>query len=168
MSDSEQTKWMQRALELAEHGANAGEVPVGAVVVLDGEILGEGWNQVISAADPSAHAEMVALRAAAKTLDNYRLPGCELYVTLEPCTMCTGTLIHARIARLIFGASEPRAGVVSSNGQLLDAPYLNHRVEWQGGVCAEQSAKLLQDFFRGKREQAASRKPQAASEEPRQ
>ncbi len=152
MSEREQTKWMERALELAVHAADAGEVPVGAVVVLDGEILGEGWNQVISAADPSAHAEMVALRAAAQTLGNYRLPGCELYVTLEPCTMCTGTLIHARIARLIYGASEPRAGVVSSNGQLLDAPYLNHRVEWQGGVCAEQSSRLLQDFFRGRRE----------------
>jgi tRNA(adenine34) deaminase len=167
MADSDDIKWMERALELAERAAEAGEVPVGALVVLDGQIQGEGWNQVISTADPSAHAEMVALRAAAKTLGNYRLPGCELYVTLEPCTMCTGTLIHARISRLVFAASEPRAGVVESNGQLLDAPYLNHRVQWQGGVCAERSARLLQDFFRGRRGgrgEATSDKPQATND----
>ena len=164
-------EWMQRALELAERAAQAGEVPVGALVVYEGKVIGEGWNQTISAADPSAHAEVVALRAAAKTLDNYRLPDCELYVTLEPCTMCVGAMVHARIARLIFAASEPKAGTVESNGQLLDAPYLNHRVKWQGGVCAEQSAIMLQDFFRERREEkriAASCKPQAASDEPRQ
>ena len=103
--------WMQRALELADRAAALDEVPVGAVVVRDGELLGEGWNQVVSAADPTAHAEIVALRAAAKLVGNYRLPGATLFATLEPCTMCAGAMIHARIAQLVFAAAEPRAGV---------------------------------------------------------
>ena len=142
---------MRRALELAALAAQREEVPVGAVVVRDGELLGEGFNQVITAADPSAHAEIVALRDAAAKAGNYRLPGATLYVTLEPCTMCAGALVHARIAELVFAAREPRAGVVCSTCQLLDEPWYNHKVSWQEGVLATQSAELLQAFFRARR-----------------
>ena len=142
---------MRRALELAALAAQREEVPVGAVVVRDGELLGEGFNQVITAADPSAHAEIVALRDAAARVGNYRLPGATLYVTLEPCTMCAGALVHARIAELVFAAREPRAGVVCSTCQLLDEPWYNHKVSWQEGVLATQSAELLQAFFRARR-----------------
>lgn len=142
---------MQRALELADRAAQLGEVPVGALVVRNNEVLGEGWNQVISAADPSAHAEIVALRAAARKAGNYRLPEATLYVTLEPCAMCAGALVHARIAQLVFAASEPRAGVICSRCQLLDEPWLNHRVGWQGGVLAEASSARLQAFFKARR-----------------
>jgi tRNA(adenine34) deaminase len=143
--------WMQRALELADRAAALDEVPVGAVVVRDGELLGEGWNQVVSAADPTAHAEIVALRAAAKLVGNYRLPGATLFATLEPCTMCAGAMIHARIAQLVFAAAEPRAGVACSRCQLLDEPWYNNRVSWQGGVLAEASGARLQAFFRARR-----------------
>jgi tRNA(adenine34) deaminase len=143
--------WMHRALTLADRAADEGEVPVGAVVVRDGELLGEGWNQVISAQDPSAHAEIVALRDAARVVGNYRLPGAILYVTLEPCTMCAGAMVHARIAQLVFGASEPRAGVVCSTCTLLDSPWFNHRVGWESGVLAEESAARLQAFFQARR-----------------
>lgn len=142
---------MRRALELADLAARREEVPVGAVVVRDGELLGEGFNQVITAADPSAHAEIVALRDAAARVGNYRLPGATLYVTLEPCTMCAGALVHARIAELVFAAREPRAGVVCSTCQLLDEPWYNHKVSWQEGVLATESAALLQAFFRARR-----------------
>lgn len=142
---------MRRALELADRAAAAGEVPVGAVVVREGELLGEGWNQVIGAGDPTAHAELVALREAARRAGNYRLPGAVLYVTLEPCTMCAGAMVHARLARLVFGAREPRAGVVCSNGALLDAAHYNHRVSWEEGVLAAESAARLQTFFRARR-----------------
>jgi tRNA(adenine34) deaminase len=142
---------MRRALELADLAARREEVPVGAVVVRDGELLGEGFNQVITAADPSAHAEIVALRDAAARVGNYRLPGAILYVTLEPCTMCAGALVHARIAELVFAAREPRAGVVCSTCQLLDEPWYNHKVSWQEGVLATESAALLQAFFRARR-----------------
>ena len=144
-------KWMRRALALADRAANEGEVPVGAVVVRDDQLLGEGWNQVISASDPTAHAEIVALRDAAAAVGNYRLPGATLYVTLEPCTMCAGAMVHARIAQLVFAASEPKAGVACSRCQLLDEPWLNHRVSWQGGVLAEASSDMLQAFFRARR-----------------
>jgi tRNA(adenine34) deaminase len=143
--------WMQRALALADRAANEGEVPVGAVVVRDGVLLGEGWNQMIAAQDPTAHAEIVALRDAARVVGNYRLPEATLYVTLEPCAMCAGALVHARVAQLVFGAQEPRAGVVCSNGALLDAPWFNHRVNWQGGVLAVESAARLQAFFQARR-----------------
>jgi tRNA(adenine34) deaminase len=143
--------WMQRALELADKAATQGEVPVGAVVVRDSEILGEGWNQVISASDPSAHAEIVALRAAASREGNYRLPGATVYVTLEPCTMCAGAMVHARIEQLVFAATEPKAGVVCSRCSLLDEPRFNHRVQWQGGVLAEESTARLQAFFKSRR-----------------
>ena len=142
---------MRRALELADLAAQREEVPVGAVVVRDGELLGEGFNQVITAADPSAHAEIVALRDAAARVGNYRLPGAILYVTLEPCTMCAGALVHARIAELVFAAREPRAGVVCSTCQLIDEPWYNHKVSWQEGVLATESAALLQAFFRARR-----------------
>lgn len=142
---------MRRALALADRAEQAGEVPVGAIVVRDGAVLGEGWNQVISARDPSAHAEMVALRNAAAAADNYRLPGATLYVTLEPCTMCAGALVHARIERLVFAATEPKAGVVCSNGALLEEPWYNHRLSWVGGVLAQASAQRLQNFFQAKR-----------------
>jgi tRNA(adenine34) deaminase len=120
-------------------------------VVRDGELLGVGYNQVVSAADPSAHAEIVALRDAAQKAGNYRLPGATLYVTLEPCTMCAGALIHARIAELVFAAREPKAGVVCSTCELLDEPRYNHNVRWQEGVLAPQSSALLQGFFRARR-----------------
>ena len=151
MGDEQHEQWMQRALQLAEQAADMDEVPVGAVVVREGLVLGEGYNQVISAADPSAHAEIVALRDAAKKLGNYRLPGATLYVTLEPCTMCAGALIHARISELVFAAREPKAGVVCSTCELLDEPWYNHKVNWQDGVMAEESSALLQAFFRARR-----------------
>ena len=125
--------WMHRALELARAGEAAGEVPVGAVLVRDGEALGEGWNAPIGRCDPTAHAEIVALRAAASALSNYRLSGSTLYVTIEPCAMCAGALVHARVARVVFAAREPRAGAVASQLRLLDGDFLNHRVEWCEG-----------------------------------
>lgn len=143
--------FMQRALELAAKGAELGEVPVGAVVVLDGEIIGEGFNQPITSSDPSAHAEVVALRAAAAHQKNYRLPQSTLYVTIEPCTMCFGTLIHARVARLVYGAAEPRAGVVASQLQLPSQPFFNHKIQVEGGVMAEQAGDLVKAFFQKRR-----------------
>jgi len=152
MTDLDQhQRWMQRALELADRAAQLGEVPVGAVVVRDDALLGEGHNQVISAADPTAHAEIVALRNAATKAGNYRLPDTTLYVTLEPCTMCVGAMVHARVATLVFGAREPRAGVVCSNGLLLDCDHYNHSVQWVGDVLADESAQRLTAFFRARR-----------------
>ena len=149
LGDHEQ--WMRRALVLADRAENEGEVPIGAVLVRDGELLGEGWNQVITSCDPSAHAEIVAMRDAAAMAGNYRLPGATLYVTLEPCTMCVGAMIHARIEKLVFAAREPRAGVVCSTCSMLDEPRYNHRVSWQEGVLAEESSARLQAFFRARR-----------------
>jgi tRNA(adenine34) deaminase len=142
---------MLEALDLADRAAANDEVPVGAVLVRDGEVLGRGWNQVISAADPTAHAECVALREAASKVGNYRLPGTTLYVTLEPCTMCVGAMVHARVGTLVFAAREPRAGVVCSRGRQLEADYYNHRVQWREGVLAAESAERLQSFFRKRR-----------------
>ena len=142
---------MRMALALADRAADAGEIPVGAVVVRDGELLGEGWNQVITARDPSAHAEIVALRQAALHAGNYRLPDTTLYVTIEPCTMCAGAMVHARVARLVFGAREPRAGVVCSTCSLLDDARYNHRVSWEEGVLADEAGDRLQAFFRERR-----------------
>lgn len=144
-------QWMRRALALADRAGNEGEVPIGAVVVYQGELLGEGWNQVIAAQDPTAHAEVVAMRDAARVAANYRLPDTTLYVTLEPCTMCCGAMIHARIAQLVFAAREPKAGVVCSTCTLLDEPRYNHSVRWQGGVLAEDSSARLQAFFKARR-----------------
>ncbi|WP_460805454.1 tRNA adenosine(34) deaminase TadA [Microbulbifer agarilyticus] len=143
--------FMQRALGLAAKAAEVGEVPVGALVVKDGEVIGEGFNQPISASDPTAHAEVMAMRAAASQQQNYRLPGATLYVTIEPCTMCFGTLIHARVGRVVYGATEPRAGVITSQLQLPDQNFFNHKVQVEGGVMAEEAGALLKDFFRKRR-----------------
>lgn len=143
--------FMREAIAEARKGAELGEVPVGAILVRDGKIIGRGFNQPISSHDPSAHAEMVALRQAATSDANYRLPGTTLYVTLEPCTMCSGLLVHSRISRLVFGASEPRSGAVISRAQVLDQPWLNHRVLVEGGVLADECGAILTEFFRARR-----------------
>ena len=145
---------MELALALAGRAEAAGEVPVGAVVVADGEAIGEGWNQPIGASDPTAHAEIVALRAAAARLRNYRLPGTTLYVTLEPCPMCAGAIVQARVARVVFGATDPLAGSAGSVYDLLQSEKLNHRAAVRGGVCAEASAEQLRAFFRRRRQGA--------------
>lgn len=142
---------MEAALALAEQAAGQGEVPVGAVLVRDGEIVGRGWNRPIGSADPSAHAEVVALRDAAARLGNYRLAGSTLYVTIEPCTMCFGALMHARVAALVYGAREPRAGVCGSQLDLPAQTFYNHRLEVIGGVLAERSSTLLKAFFADRR-----------------
>jgi len=139
--------YMREALELAREAGRAGEVPVGAVVVKEGAIVGRGYNRPISAQDPTAHAEIVAMRDAAASLGNYRLGGCALYVTLEPCAMCAGAMIHARIARVVFGASDPKTGACGSVIDLLAERRLNHHAEVLGGVLAENAAALLQQFF---------------------
>lgn len=144
--------WMGRALDLAREAGRAGEVPVGAVLVAEGEEGGAGSNAPISTSDPSAHAEIRALRAAARRLRNYRLPGCTLYVTMEPCPMCAGAIVHARIARLVYGARDPKWGADGSVFDILRSGHLNHRVEVVGGVLAEESAALLRSFFRERRE----------------
>jgi tRNA(adenine34) deaminase len=149
---------MREALRLAAQAGERGEVPVGALIVRDGIVLGQAFNQPISGCDPTAHAEIVALRQAAEAVGNYRLPGATCYVTIEPCHMCAGALVHARIGRLVFGAREPKAGAVVSRNQLLDAPYLNHRVVWEEGVLERQCAAIVSDFFAGKRRQAARSK----------
>jgi len=149
---SEDLRFMRRALELAAIGEQAGEVPVGAVLVKDGEILGEGWNQPIGSNDPSAHAEIVALRDAASRLNNYRLTGTTLYVTLEPCPMCAGAIIHARVACVVYGTRDPKGGAAGSVFDLLPSDQrFNHRVEVEGGVLAEQCAEQLRAFFRTRR-----------------
>ena len=143
--------FMREALALAAQGAELGEVPVGAVLVQDGEIIGRGFNCPISGSDPSAHAEMVAVRAAARAVSNYRLPGSTLYVTLEPCSMCAGLIVHSRIARVVYGALEPKAGIVQSQGQFFSQGFLNHRVLFEGGVLGEECGAMLSEFFRMRR-----------------
>jgi tRNA(adenine34) deaminase len=143
--------WMNEALALAREAGAAGEVPVGAVVVLDGQIIGRGFNQPISRQDPTAHAEVMALRDAAKRLGNYRLPGAALYVTLEPCAMCAGAMMHARIARVVFGARDPKTGVAGSVLDLFAEARLNHHAEIAGGVRAEECGQLLSSFFAARR-----------------
>lgn len=143
--------WMSRALDLARHAESQGEVPVGAVVVLNDELIGAGWNQPIRSHDPTAHAEIVALRAAAARLQNYRLPGATLYVTLEPCTMCVGALVHARVARVVYGASDPKSGAAGSVFSLLGSDRFNHRIAFEGGVLAEECGTMLRNFFQSRR-----------------
>ncbi len=143
--------YMKLALALAQQAADVGEVPVGALVVKDGEIIGRGYNHPISGADPSAHAEMAALRDAAHHLGNYRLVGCALYVTLEPCAMCTGAIQHARITRLVFGASDPKTGACGSVVNLMAEEKLNHHCEVTSGILAEQCGRILSDFFAARR-----------------
>ncbi len=142
---------MQQALELARRAEAAGEVPVGAVIVLNGELIAQGWNQPISSADPTAHAEIIALRAAGKRLGNYRLLDSELYVTLEPCSMCVGAMLHARIKRVIYAATDPKTGALGGAYDLLNSVEHNHSFEVTTGVLAEQSRQILQAFFRGRR-----------------
>ncbi len=149
---SEDERFMREALALAAQGAALGEVPVGAVLVQDGQIIGRGFNCPISQHDPSAHAEMVAVRDAAQALQNYRLPGVTLYVTLEPCSMCAGLIVHSRIQRVVYGATEPKAGVVVSRGQFFEQAFLNHRVLVEGGVLAEECGAVLSEFFRQRRQ----------------
>ncbi len=144
-------RWMQLALQQAELAAARGEVPVGALLVREGEVIGCGHNQPISACDPTAHAEIVALRGAARRVGNYRLPGATLYVTIEPCSMCVGALMHARIARLVYGAIEPRAGAVESALALASAAHFNHRIECVGGVLATECGEVMKQFFRSRR-----------------
>lgn len=143
--------WMRQALLLAQEAERRDEVPVGAVVVKDNRIVGRGYNQPISAGDPTAHAEIMALRNAAANLGNYRLPGCTLYVTIEPCTMCAGAMVHARIKQLVYGASEPKSGAIVSNTRLLEAAHFNHRIDQVGGVLAAECATLISEFFQRRR-----------------
>jgi len=156
MSHSDEL-WMEEALREAQRALALGEVPVGAVVVRDGRIIGRGCNQPIVAHDPTAHAEMLALREAAQSLGNYRLLDCDLYVTVEPCTMCSGAITHARIRRLIYGAEDPKAGAVHSMLQVLNHPKLNHQVEVTCGVLAARCMDLLQTFFRERRSETSGR-----------
>jgi len=142
---------MRRALGLAERAQGMGEVPVGAVLVREDDVIGEGWNCPISTRDPTAHAEIVALRAAGARIGNYRLLDTTLYVTLEPCVMCMGALAHARIKRLVFGATDPKRGAAGSVLQLAGAEFLNHRIDAEGGVLAEECGRLLNAFFRERR-----------------
>ncbi len=151
LAAAEGERWMRRALELARKAADAGEVPVGAVVVLDGRVVGEGGNRMIAAEDPSAHAEMEALRAACKAVGNYRLPGAEVFVTLEPCAMCAGALVLARVARVAYSAADPKAGAAGSVLNVLRNPALNHQCEVVSGLLAEESAALLREFFQDRR-----------------
>jgi tRNA(adenine34) deaminase len=143
--------WMRYALELAAHGEAREEVPVGCVIVKDKKIIGEGWNRPISSNDPTAHAEVVALRDAAQRVGNYRLTGATLYVTLEPCLMCAGAMVHARIGRLVFGAADPKRGAVNSTLHAFETQGLNHRIEVTGGVLEAECAARLQAFFRARR-----------------
>ena len=147
--------WMGRALALARRAADAGEVPVGAVLVRDDEVIGEGWNRPIGACDPTAHAEVLALRAASARVSNYRLVDTTLYVTLEPCPMCAGAIIHARVARVVFGAADPRTGAAGTVFDLLKSTLLNHRAEVTRGVLAEECGALLREFFRARRIKSA-------------
>lgn len=146
-------KWMQHALALARHAEALDEVPVGAVIVLDENIIGEGWNQPVSSYDPTAHAEIVALRAAGKSVNNYRLTGAEMYVTLEPCAMCAGAIVHARIKRLVYAVSDPRSGAAGSVFNILQSDELNHRTAVASNVLEDESKALIQGFFREKRNQ---------------
>ncbi len=143
--------FMRRALELARRAAAEGEVPVGAVVVQEGRVVGEGWNRPISARDATSHAETEAIRAACAALDNYRIPGTTLYVTLEPCVMCSGAIMHARISRVVFGASDPKTGACGSVVNLFTEDRLNHHASVVGGVLAADSVALLKSFFSGRR-----------------
>jgi len=148
MTDEE---WMRHALRLAQRAEQQGEVPVGALLVKDDQCIAEAWNQPIQSNDPTAHAEIVALRKAGQVLQNYRLIDTTMYVTLEPCVMCMGAIAHARVKRLVFGAFDPKRGAVCHALQLSDAPFLNHRVDWSGGVLEQNCSEMLIDFFKARR-----------------
>jgi tRNA(adenine34) deaminase len=162
--------FMRSALDQARLARARGEVPVGAVVVLDGAVIGEGFNQPIGAHDPTAHAEIVALRDAARRIGNYRLTGATLYVTIEPCLMCVGAMVHARIARLVYGATEPKAGAVESTQRAHEHPALNHRMTAEGGVLEDECREVIQQFFEERRKATTSTRmsqaPSASESEP--
>jgi tRNA(adenine34) deaminase len=159
LSETSDELWMEEALRMAQRALEAGEVPIGAVVVFGGEIIGRGWNRNLTDNDPTAHAEIAAMRDAGKTLSNHRLVDCQLFATIEPCAMCAGAITHARLKCLIYGADDPKAGAVHSVMQVINHPHLNHRVEVRGGVLAGRSAELLQVFFRGRRAKCPSNGP---------
>jgi len=142
---------MEEALRAAQRALEAGEVPVGAVVLCEGRIVGRGWNRNLTDSDPTAHAEIIALREAGANVGNHRLEDCELFATIEPCAMCAGAIVHARLKRLVYGADDPKAGAVHSVMEVLNHPKLNHRMEVRGGVLAGRCAELLQTFFRSRR-----------------
>ena len=156
MPESLHDDFMKLALVQAQHAWDLGEVPVGAVVVKDGVVIATGYNQPIGKHDPTAHAEIVALRAAAEVLGNYRLPGCELYVTLEPCVMCSGAMMHARVAKIVYGAPDPKTGACGSVVNLFEQEQLNHHAQVTGGVLADACADLLKRFFAARRAQVAA------------
>lgn len=151
IADTNDEAWMRYALRLAQRAEDQGEVPVGAVIVKNGEVIAEGWNNPITLNDPTAHAEIMALRMAGTSVGNYRLLDTTLYVTLEPCVMCMGAISHARIKRLVFGAFDPKRGAVCNALSLADADFLNHRIDWLGGILETECAEILRDFFRAKR-----------------
>jgi len=158
MNDNEEQSeldifWMQHALELAKRAESEGEVPVGAIVVHDEKVIGEGWNSPINDNDPTAHAEIMALRSAAKKINNYRLLDTTLYVTLEPCIMCTGAITHSRVKRVVYGATDPKAGAAESAFEILGTDCLNHQVDVERGVLAKECGQILTDFFRQKRKE---------------
>ena len=149
---ADDTRWMRHALDLADRAEREGEVPVGAVLVgPDGQLVAEGWNRNITENDPTAHAEVVALRRAGQALGNYRLTGCTLYVTLEPCAMCSMAMVHARLARVVYGASDPKTGAAGSVFNLLTDPRHNHRLQAEGGLMGEEAGQRLTEYFRRKR-----------------
>lgn len=164
MSDAikQDESWMREALKLADYAESLGEVPVGAVVVLDGEVIGRGWNQPITGHDPTAHAEIIALRDAAERLENYRMPRAELFVTIEPCTMCAGAIVHSRVSRVVYGATEEKSGAVTSNCSLFSQPWLNHKVELAAGVLAQECSEKISNFFRRRREEKKAAKRSAS------
>ena len=159
MPPEDDLHFMRAALDLAEAAEAAGEVPVGAVLVIDGEIIGRGYNQPISGQDPSAHAEIMALRDAARRLGNYRLPGSTLYVTLEPCAMCSGAILHARVERVVFGAPDPKTGAVGSVINLFEEARLNHHCRIEGGLLARECGQRLSHFFASRRRKAKDEAP---------
>ena len=154
MFDTQDLKWMSEAIRMAQRAECEGEVPVGAVLVKDGVIIGNGWNRNIASNDPSQHAEISALQEAGKALENYRLPGCTLYVTLEPCIMCAGAMIHARIERLVFGATDPKTGAAGGCFDLLEDSRHNHRVKVDGNCLGPECSTMLKSFFKKRRESA--------------
>ena len=159
-------EFMAQAIALATQAEQIGEVPVGALVVCDGQVIGQGYNQTISMHDPCGHAEIMALRQAAQAIGNHRLSGCDLYVTLEPCTMCVGAIIHSRIQRLVYAATEPKAGAVVSQMQLLEQPHFNHSVQVISGVMADESSVMLSNFFKQRRLHHKANKAAVASSNP--
>ena len=161
MMDADST-WMREAIAEARAAGEAGEVPIGAVIVHAGEIIARGQNRVLRDNDPTAHAEIVAMRAAARILNNYRLLDCDLFVTLEPCAMCAGAMIHARVARLVYAATDPKAGAVTSVLQVLNHPRLNHQMAVESGLMGDEAGGLLREFFRERRAERAS-KPQGST-----